>query len=242
MAKRGEKSEVEFEKNTGGKPIIFLDDREDGKEMAERLRELGAEVKVKRLAVADAICSERVGVERKTDSDFEQSIVDGRLFAQAEELNRNFASPIICVVGKNFERMNPKALRGALIALAVDFRIPVHFFKNERTLATFLYQLAEREQLKPPNERRLRVEKKAFDLRQQQQFIVESLPMIGPKMARNLLEQFGGVEKIFTASEKELRRVKGVGKKRAKEIRNVAEAKYFEGEGAEGQKFLVEEE
>ena len=62
---------------------------------------------------------------------------------------------------------------------------------------------------------------------EQQLFIVESLPNIGPVNAKNLLEHFGTVGRIINASEKELQEVEGIGKKTAENIRSVIDSKYL---------------
>lgn len=224
MHKREEKTDVSFRNSL--KPIVFVDDREVNSLVTSYLLELGASVEVKRLAVGDFIASKRIGFERKTDSDFESSIVDGRLFSQARDLAENFENPILCVVGSDFNRLSLKALRGAFLSLAVDFRIPLFFFKNDRGLAEFIFQAAEREQLSPTRELRLRVEKKPLELSEKQQFIIESLPLVGPKTAQNLLKHFGSVEAVFSASQKELERCEGIGEVRAREIRKVISSKY----------------
>lgn len=219
-------NEIFFEKR--GRVQVYADDREKGGFCVTRLKELGADVVVKRLEVGDFIASERVCVERKSDSDFESSVIDGRLFQQASALKENFASPIIVVVGRNFERLHEKALRGAFISLAVDYRVPLYSFDSEGEFAEFLYALAEREQLKAPREARVQFEKKRLSLAEQQRFIVESLPMIGPKNARNLLKHFGSIEAIVNADFRELQEVEGIGKTRAREIKLVLSKKYEE--------------
>jgi ERCC4-type nuclease len=45
------------------------------------------------------------------------------------------------------------------------------------------------------------------------------LPMIGPKLAKTLLNHFGTIEKLAAASEDDLKAVSGLGEKRAKLIR-----------------------
>lgn len=47
---------------------------------------------------------------------------------------------------------------------------------------------------------------------EQQLFIIESLPNIGPVNAKNLLEHFGTVANIINASESQLQEVEGIGK------------------------------
>ena len=64
-------------------------------------------------------------------------------------------------------------------------------------------------------------EKRVMSLLEMQHFVVESLPMVGPGLAKKLLEYFGSVEAVFAASEAELQKVENVGEKRAKEIRKL---------------------
>ncbi len=205
---------------------VFVDDREFKSTVCRRLFDLGAILYSKRLSVADYVLSARAAVERKEAADFESSIIDGRLFAQARELKQNFDSPLLCVIGRDFSRIQPKALRGALISLAVDYSLPVLFFDSSEEFADFLYALGEREQLRPDKEARVRFGKKGSTLQEQQRFIAESLPGVGPKNAKALLEHFKSVQELFEADADELCDVEGIGEKKAKEIRRVLSSDY----------------
>ena len=122
--------------------------------------------------------------------------------------------------------MNPKALRGAIISLAVDYKLPVLFFDDSKEFAEFVYALGEREQLRELREIRVRFGKKGVSLQEQQRFITESLPGVGPKNARALLEHFKTVQDVFEADVDELEDVEGIGKKKAEEIRRVLSSNY----------------
>jgi len=231
--------EIFFDKELR-KVQVFVDDREASGVIVEKLLEKGAIVKPTRLPVGDFIVSERACVERKTAADFEASIIDGRLFTQATELKNHFESPLIALVGNNFERIHPKALRGAIISLVIDYKIPLLFFENDEELGDFIYSLAEREQLLERKEKKLRFEKRLMPLHEQQLFVVESLPLIGPKNARNLLEHFKTIENIVNASEKELTKVKGIGKIRAREIKKTLSTQFEQKTGEKN--FKIENE
>ncbi len=209
-----------------GKPLVYVDDRELKSETAKTLFALGCQLKPLRLEVSDFVLSPRVAVERKTASDLESSVMDGRLFDQVKNLLESVERPFLCIIGRDFPRLGEKAMRGVVISLVIDYGLPVLFFDNEKEVAVFLHHVAEREQLKEHKEQKLRFGHKGFTFAQKQQFIVESLPMIGPSAAKKLLEYFQSVEKVFTASEKELQEVELIGKEKAKEIRNVLETKY----------------
>ncbi|NUN11179.1 hypothetical protein HUU53_00860 [Candidatus Micrarchaeota archaeon] len=208
------------------KPEITLDDRELKSKTARKLFELNASLRPQRLIIGDYILSDRVCVERKTSEDLESSIIDGRLFSQAKEMSAAYQAPIIAVIGSEYYRVQEKAVRGAMISLIIDYKIPILFFDSEEDLAEFLYATAFKEQFQEKREIKLQFSKKTELLSEQQQLIVESIPMIGPKNAKALLKHFGSVEKIFTASEKELQDCEGIGPLRAKEIKKVFTAAY----------------
>lgn len=206
-------------------PHIVVDDREARGPAISELQKLGAQVELRRLPVADFLLSEQVAVERKTPADFEASVMDGRLFDQARNLVESYPKPLLVVTGNKFERLSGVALRGALLSLALDYRLPVVFVTDEASLARMLFHAAQREQSeKKANP--LRVEKRAFTDTDCQRFIVESLPGVGPELARRLLEKFGRVENVFTATEEELMQVEGMGEQRAEAIRKVMEGRY----------------
>lgn len=205
---------------------IGIDDRELRSLTARRLYELGCVLDSKRLAVGDYVLSDRCCVERKNDSDLEASIIDGRLFSQACELCGCYSAPVLAVVGSNFTRLNPKAVKAALASLAVDFRIPSFFFSSEEEFADFLLVLATREAAVGRREPRLQTEKKEVPDSQLQQLIVESLPSVGPIHAKALLCHFGSVREIFCAQHDDLVKVEGIGKGRAKRMRGIIDGKY----------------
>ena len=68
---------------------IAIDHREDG-QFDDMFKAWGAEVDRRQLDVGDFLCSSRVVVERKSRSDFESSVIDGRLFSQLPNLVKNY--------------------------------------------------------------------------------------------------------------------------------------------------------
>jgi len=58
------------------------------------------------------------------------------------------------------------------------------------------------------------------------QFIVEGLPLIGPTTAQNLLKKFKSVARVFSATEKELCEVPGIGVKTASRIHEILHFPY----------------
>jgi len=213
------------------RPEIIADQREAPSGIAELLREKGAVVLEKQLPVGDFILSDRVCVERKTRSDFEQSIIDGRLFQQLPRLSESFGKPIVIVEGPRFEeRLRRSALLGAISAVMLDFNANIFFTRDEEKTAELLFAIAVREQVTQKKPVRLKGNKRALTLSQQQRMLVETLPNVGPKLARSLLQHFGTPENVFTAGPKALIEVERLGKGKAKRIRNVLSKEYDEDE------------
>ncbi|MDI3475944.1 MAG: hypothetical protein PWQ95_1672, partial [Thermococcaceae archaeon] len=212
--------------------VVYVDSRELRSGVPKHLRELGADVEVKTLDVADYVVSEDVGIERKSANDFIQSIIDGRLFDQVDRLKRAYERPIIIIEGELYgiRNVHPNAIRGAIAAVTVDWGVPILFSSGREETAQFIYLIAKREQEEKKREVKLRSEKKALTLAERQRLIVEGLPNVSATLAKRLLKHFGNVERVFTATEEELKEVEGIGDKKAREIRRVITAPYVEEE------------
>jgi Fanconi anemia group M protein len=217
----------------GGSIVVYADHREQKSGVVKKLMDLGAKVVVRQLAVADYQVSDEIAVERKSVSDFLQSLMDGRLFRQAGMINENFSKPLIIVEG-NFEELyyardvNKKAVIGALSSLLLNYRIPVFPSADETETAEIVFGIAKREQEGKKTEIRLRVGRKGLTSAEKQRFVVESLPAVGPVLAKNLLREFGNIRKIANAEEKELTKVEKMGKVKAKQVREVFDREYKE--------------
>lgn len=201
------------------KAKIIVDVRES--ELFDELFEgYGAVVKRKQLEVGDFLCSEKLVVERKTRDDFESSIIDGRLFRQLENLLHNYQRPVLIVEGESdSERIRREALLGAYTTVISDYGVPIFFTADYEGTAELIFSFAKHEQLSKRQPLRLSAKRKTLTPSQQQRSVVEMLPMVGPKIAKNLLNQFENIENIMNAGEKELQATPGVGKKMAKLIR-----------------------
>ncbi|WP_414469987.1 DEAD/DEAH box helicase [Methanobacterium sp. ACI-7] len=212
------------------KPVIYADSREGNSKVLRELDKLDVDIKVRGLAVADYQVSDEVAIERKTVSDFIGSIIDKRLYKQARELVENFRKPVIIIEGENLysSLIHPNAIRGAMASLAVDFGIPIIPTRSEEDTAAMITRIAIREQIHERTDIQIRTEKKPLTLYEQQLYIVESLPNIGPVTAKKLLEEFGSVKGVVNASESELKKVEGIGNKIAQKIREVVSSGFGE--------------
>ena len=88
-----------------------------------------AEVEFKTLEIGDYILSDRVAVERKTAEDFENSIIDKRLFNQVMDLKK-YERPLMIIEGNEFVRIHENAIRGMMFSIMIDYQIPVMFSRD----------------------------------------------------------------------------------------------------------------
>ena len=226
-----------FSGGVAEKVIIYVDTREQASSVVWKLKELDAVIRVKQLEVGDYILSDAVVVERKTVEDFLSSVIDGRLFNQLTMMVSNYSAPLIILEGNleelyTLRNIHENAIKGILASIALNYRVPILYSRDEDDTVKFIFQIAKREQLGKENEIRLRVGKKGFSIKGQQQFLVEGFPLVGPSLAKALLKKFGTVRGIVNASIKELQEVEKMGPIKAKKIHEVLNAFY----GAEEKK------
>jgi Fanconi anemia group M protein len=204
--------------------VVICDYRE--KEVIEVLKKFGVAVNEMNLEVGDFVCSQRIVIERKAHSDFVSSIIDGRIFEQAEALKGNFDRPIILIEGYSNREINENALKAAIASLIVDFGITLLSTRNQIDTAKTIYWIARKEQEEKKQRIAFKVGKKPQDEKELKEFIVSSIPGVSVVLSKRLLEKFSSVEKVFCASEEELKSVKGIGEKLAKRIKKILSEKY----------------
>ncbi|MEM4266853.1 MAG: DEAD/DEAH box helicase, partial [Candidatus Nanoarchaeia archaeon] len=209
---------------------VLVDSREKSSNVVKELVNLGVDVSMQNLPVGDYVISDRIGIELKTKEDFVNSLIDKRLLAQIKELRNNFESPLLIIEGEEdiyaIRKVHPNAIRGMLSSIAIDYNVPIIYTKNPKDTAEFIHTIARREQEGKEKEFPLRLERKPLTTKEQQEYIVESLPGVGPSLAKSLLNKFGSVSNVFNASKDELQEVNNLGPKKADDIRRVVDESY----------------
>ena len=220
---------LDRQKQENNLPVVYADSREGNSKVIRHLSEMEMDVKIRSMTVGDYQVSDEVVIERKTAKDFVDSIIDKRLFKQARDLSEEFKKPLIILEGDDIYTgmLHPNAIRGTIASLALDFRISIIPTRNSQDTAAMIKRIAIREQNGEKVPISIRTDKKPVTMMEQQLFIVESLPNIGPVHAKNLLNHFGSVSNVLNASESELQEVDGIGVKTSKEIRKVLDSKYL---------------
>ncbi|MEF8827682.1 MAG: DEAD/DEAH box helicase [Haloarcula sp.] len=211
---------------------VVIDQRELDSPIAKELsRREGVETRLETLAVGDYVLSDRVAVERKSVSDFLDTLTGGdrSMFEQVGDLARAYARPVVILEGENLydeRNVHPNAIRGALSSLAIDFDASVLRTEDEDDTTDLLEVLATREQETSDRTVSVHGEKSGKTLAEQQEYVVGSVADIGPVTARSLLEEFGTVEAVMTARKEDLMDVSGVGEVTADRLREVVGSEY----------------
>ncbi|MEK6949265.1 MAG: DEAD/DEAH box helicase [Nanoarchaeota archaeon] len=209
---------------------VFADYREKGSAVIKELIELDVDLKLEALPNADYILSSRVGVEYKTVEDFVQSIIDGRLLEQIKNLKNNFERPLLVIDGVediySVRNVHANAIRGMLAAIAVSYGVPILYTKNFKDTAMLLNIIAKREQEDTGRDFSMHSEKKAMSIKDQQEYVISSLPGVGSVLAKPLLKYFKSVKNVVNAEQKELENVEGIGKKKAEKIKEIVDREY----------------
>ena len=206
---------------------VIVDKRERNL-IPELLKEMGIKVKYKQLSIGDYILPGEIIIERKTVKDFISSILDRRLFKQAKNLLK-YRTPIFIVEGKedlfSITNVHPNAIRGAIISLILDYKIPIINTRNESETAFVIYTILQRLK-KDRKEIILRDLQKPKNDEQIKEYVVSALPGVGLTLARRILDKFKTLERIFSLTEKELMKVEGIGREKAKRIISVMKSEY----------------
>ncbi len=205
--------------------MIWVDYRERGSGIISALRKIGSRFEVKTLKVGDYIVDGHVFIERKTSRDFIVSLKTGRLFKQINELNKQGQRRLLIIEGLPLTLVggaSSRAINGALVAIAVSWRLPILYSECPAETAAILIRI-EKQIIKSSDHqpRKTYWRKKSSRYPVQKKKILESMPLIGPHLANELLDNFGTLEKIFSASEKDLVKVKGIGIGKAGKIRDI---------------------
>ncbi|MCI0698849.1 helix-hairpin-helix domain-containing protein [candidate division KSB1 bacterium] len=208
--------------------IIIADQRERASGIPRALSEKGLEVRMQRLEVGDYLLTPKIAVERKTTADFIQSIFDKRLFAQVGALRMSFPCPILLIekCDTPSREIHPSAVRGAMLYVALLNRIPIIHTENAADTVETLFAMAQLVHRETAQEFSLHSKRRSLSPQKTQRYILETIPGIGPHLAKALLQQFGNLQAVFNAAPDDLMEVPGIGRSRAEKIRTLLQRDY----------------
>ncbi len=210
-------------------PMIIVDHRETASPVVRELVRLNAQVQTQVIPIGDYIVSERVVIERKEVTDFANSVIDGRLFKQCQELKNGYPLPIIILEGKLQEAkraIRSDALRGALASVLINFQIPVLSSATAEETARLILALSKREQSQHKSTPRIRSGTQPVSDKEIQEYLVAGLPNVDHTLAKRLLTKFGTIKQLTNASVKDLTGIHGIGLKKAQRITDIFSVPY----------------
>ena len=208
-------------------PTVYVDSRELA-QFVDKLRYRGALVEVRQLDTGDFVASNEIVIERKTIDDFVKSVYDGRLFKQIANMSSKYPRPILVIQGerKDLRGIGESAFYGAVASVVSDFKVPIFFAPSERDVIEIIYHIARREQIEKKRETKIREGRKPMTLADTQLYVVSGIPGVSAVLADRLLSKMTTVERLFGATEQELRGVEGIGDVMAQRIKQLATARY----------------
>lgn len=194
------------------KSKVVIDYRERNSLVISEMVSLGLEVEFKELKVADYLVN-GTAIERKTVFDFITSMKNRRLLRQLEEIQQ-YQNRLLLIEGIDEQElyndssevgMHPNSIRGFLLSIVLNYKVPIIFTKDYKDTAKFVGVLARKEKREMP----LNVTKKSLNASERTQFILEGFSGVGPKTARKLLKKFKTIHDVINAPEGELREILG---------------------------------
>ena len=181
---------------------IIIDHREKSSLIPSELSSLNIPFEFTQLKVADYIIN-NIAIERKTISDFQNSIINKRLLSQLKEI-KQYPKYLLILEGifqSNLINIHKNAFKGFLLSTILHHQVPIIFTKNPKDTASYLAILAKKSK---KQNLPIRPSKIHLTKQQQIQYILEGFPNIGPVTIKKLLSHFKSLKNIINASEKKL--------------------------------------
>jgi ERCC4-type nuclease len=238
---------------------LIIDDRERSESIIREFERYQIDIKRRRLIIGDYIVepttvtdSQQVLAcclfERKTLPDFIASLLDGRLFRQMRQLqkqreqyNVNVALVLEGYVNeKSLEkisrsRINSAAILGAMTKITIAFGVPIlRTLGPEDSVKVMMFMARQagctihkfapnnsaiKQNINSLDYSRYPKKKPNDNKKYLQTQMLQVLPGIGPEKANSLLEQFDSLSKIASASEHEIAAIRGIGLSTARRIK-----------------------
>ncbi|NCN86573.1 hypothetical protein GW932_01970 [archaeon] len=152
------------------------------------------------LKVGDYLVKDTI-IERKTIVDFSNSLINGRLKKQIEEI-KQYPNYLLLIEGNinKITNIHKNAIKGFILSILINHKVPIIFTNDSEETAEYLSVLANQQK----KENKINPTKKCLTKEERQLFVLQSFPNIGPKKSRELIKNFKTLKKIFTSKEKEL--------------------------------------
>jgi DNA excision repair protein ERCC-4 len=199
---------------------VVCDVHEQRSGIPQLLRERGIDAEVCRLGAGDYLTGPDALVERKTVPDLHATVIRGRFWRQISALRDSGGWSCLLIEGSSVYDgpLSESSIRGIWLTLA-DLGVIVVRSSGPVDTANWLIHIARRrhESTSSPRApyRRRRTRDTSVPPAQQ---ALAATPGISLVTAGKLLDRFGSVQQVASASEEDLRSVRGIGERRARAI------------------------
>lgn len=178
-----------------------------------------------------------VAVERKEITDYIGSKQTGHLDEQLSSMSSTFPLSFVFVIGSpSMAYLDGKVSRNSLLSSFVGTALKrspegvqgvVSMFNVETDIDYVIMLKYLDEKLEKGDLIRVpQMQRRASKPDEMQEFVVAGLPKVGAGLAQKLLEHFGSVRRVYTATKDELLEVEGIGERKASEIVLLLDLKY----------------
>lgn len=206
---------------------ILIDLRERSEDLLYHFKTLALEksfdFKQQMLVVGDVVCG-NVVIERKEASDFVSSIFDGRLKEQAAKMSMNFQHKYVIIEGDPFHSgsdISDHAIIGKMTSLLVKNDIRLLVVNNTEQFVYACYSLITKHQ-EAKNFCADDFEKVLFKIDGEAILtaMLFQIPGLGIDKSKQIAQLYNNSLKAFvnTATENELIKIDGIGKKTAQKV------------------------
>jgi len=204
--------------------MIMIDDREP-----DKICNMLGEYQQKRLFKGDYIINDTIIIERKSSTDFIDSLISKRLKSQVYRLTKAYTNPVLAITGNIYieaqERISRQALIAELASLTARHnlegargKVSIVTFETDYDFVLYLNYLDEKTTDNKPFTNPELDELDKNDIEAVKNTMVGLVPNLGDVLSKNLLRKFGSIRNVANATVKELTEVDGLGLKKAKLI------------------------
>jgi ERCC4-type nuclease len=205
--------------------MIYVDDREPPN-VQEMALKYFPECKITRLEVGDIVCTDNsVCIERKSVEDLAGSLMDGRLMRQIGNMKNNFDNNWVIIVGDERKLYTHRYITfykeqfiGIVGSLFASYGI--HTWQVRDMKDYFLYSKDFINKSNGEEKDLSKVYRKVPKCKDAYVGMLRQIPFVGDKQAEAILDQYT-IRQLHDVSEGDLCRIRGVGKKTAKKVKEL---------------------
>jgi len=217
---------------------VIVDNSQRDTEIPKHLIDKDVTIEYANLRNGSFLISNAVAVERMTTDEFVKLTSEKLLFRRLLDFKKTYDEPMLIVEGKDIYKnklVSIGSIRGAISYISCLNRIPLIFTADVKESAELIFIMANQTQfglgyeVSVPEssvavgEGGMPKPKTPAEI---QAYIVQLLPDIGPSVAKSMMQMYGNLRTLFSATASDLTKVEGIGPKKAKKIIKIFDMEY----------------